>query len=166
MRPRGAQGTRVVKTPLSFEEALAMLDVDVDYAPDRGTTYAIVGIEDVRAAHRAEVDRAVRDARVARPCAVDIYGGGCRAPADRSCVACGAQTCADHARVWYGEHGCALCMDGPPLARRVPDDGIAGGQGRTADEVRTSADVVLAVAFGLVGLAVAVWAVLAAWGAW
>ena len=49
-------------TPMSFDAALAALDVDNDYAPDRGVTYQIVGLDAVRAAHRAEVERAVREA--------------------------------------------------------------------------------------------------------
>lgn len=155
--------------PPEVEEALAALDVETEVdTVNHVTRHAIVGVDDVRAAIRHALDDAMLGANGAGsrwPCAVDVYGGGCFSPASRRCPGCSAYTCEDHVRVWYGEHGCALCMDGPPLAR-VPDDGIAGGQGRTADEARTSADVVLAMAFGLVGIAVAAWAVLAAWGAW
>ena len=45
----------------SFDAALAGLDVENDYAPDRGTTYAIVGLDDVRAAHAEAVEQAVID---------------------------------------------------------------------------------------------------------
>ena len=49
----------------SFDAALAALDVEPTHHPDRMvTTYAIVGLDDVRAAHRAEVDRL--SARVAK----------------------------------------------------------------------------------------------------
>ena len=49
----------------SFDAALAALDVENDYAPDRGTTYQIVGLDDVRAAH-AEAVRVAVEAERAR----------------------------------------------------------------------------------------------------
>lgn len=48
----------------SFDAALAALDVENDYAPDRGTTYAIAGLDDVRAAHAEAVQVAVEAERV------------------------------------------------------------------------------------------------------
>ena len=43
---------------MSFDAALAALDVEPRHAPARyTTTYDILGLDDVRAAHRAEVDR-------------------------------------------------------------------------------------------------------------
>lgn len=51
--------------PDPFDAALAALDVEPTHHTDRMvTTYAIVGLDDVRAAHRAEVERIA--ARVAK----------------------------------------------------------------------------------------------------
>lgn len=48
----------------SFEESLTGLDYEVTHHPDRMvTTYAIVGLDAVRAAHRAEVERAVAEGK-------------------------------------------------------------------------------------------------------
>ena len=47
----------------SFDAALAALDVEPTHHTDRMvTTYDILGLDAVRAAHRAEVERAVREA--------------------------------------------------------------------------------------------------------
>lgn len=46
-----------------FDAALAALDVEPTHHPDRMvTTYDILGLDAVRAAHRAEVERAVAEA--------------------------------------------------------------------------------------------------------
>lgn len=48
--------------PMSFDAALAAIDVEETLHPDRMlVTYTILGLDAVRAAHRAEVD-ALRDA--------------------------------------------------------------------------------------------------------
>ena len=44
--------------PMSFDAALAAIDVEETLHPDRMlVTHDILGLDDVRAAHRAEVDR-------------------------------------------------------------------------------------------------------------
>ena len=55
------QGRTSAPTP--FDAALAALDVEPTHHTDRMvTTYDILGLDAVRAAHRAEVERAVREA--------------------------------------------------------------------------------------------------------
>ena len=54
---------RTAPAPLAFDAAIAALDVEPTHHPDRMvTTYDILGLDAVRAAHRAEVERAVREA--------------------------------------------------------------------------------------------------------
>lgn len=57
------QPARTAPAPLAFDAALAALDVEPTHHTDRMvTTYDILGLDAVRAAHRAEVERAVREA--------------------------------------------------------------------------------------------------------
>ena len=46
----------------TFKDALAKIDMEFDYSPDRGWTHTILGLKEVEAAHRAEVERAVAEA--------------------------------------------------------------------------------------------------------
>lgn len=39
----------------TFKDALAKIDMEFDYSPDRGWTHTILGLKEVEAAHRAEV---------------------------------------------------------------------------------------------------------------
>ena len=48
----------------TFKDALAKIDMEFDYSPDRGWTHTILGLKEVEAAHRAEVER--HTARIAR----------------------------------------------------------------------------------------------------
>ena len=58
------QGRTSAPTP--FDAALAALDVEPTHHPDRMvTTYDILGLDAVRAAHGAEVERAVAEEREA-----------------------------------------------------------------------------------------------------
>ena len=49
----------------TFKDALAKIDMEFDYSPDRGWTHTILGLKEVEAAHRAEVERAVAEEREA-----------------------------------------------------------------------------------------------------
>lgn len=58
--------------PLAFDAAIAALDVEPTHHTDRMvTTYDILGLDAVRAAHRAEVERAVAEEREACAKVVD-----------------------------------------------------------------------------------------------
>lgn len=124
-----------------------------------------------------------------RCCDIVLHGEECSAPATSVCPRCEAAVCDDHRRVWYGEYGCVLCLASPPVVASpaprarcscdnpeigphdtdgVPiladDDGIVGGQGRMAEELRTAADFVVGTVFIGAGLAVLVWGILSATG--
>ena len=49
----------------TFKDAMAKIDMEFDYSPDRGWTHTILGLKEVEAAHRAEVERAVAEEREA-----------------------------------------------------------------------------------------------------
>jgi len=56
------QPARTAPAPLAFDAALAALDVE-HYVTDKGWRSNILGLDAVRAAHRAEVERAVAEER-------------------------------------------------------------------------------------------------------
>ena len=80
----------------AFDAALAALDVEPTHHTDRMvTTYDILGLDAVRAAHRAEVERAVKEEReaCAKACiaqtegmddALGSIGGWCRVTLGRA----------------------------------------------------------------------------------